>query len=391
MFMCTHANQGTGYARSAAHIVNYLADQPDTEVVYYAFQNYKEQAIKDRFIDPRIRFVDAIELDPVSPKGFGDAGIVPTFAQEKPDILFIYNDISVCESILKILGTISTQVVLFLDLVYPWEDTQRFEYLRQRVDLCYVLTQSWKDHMVGDLGWDSDKIVPFHLGVDFEKIDTIDSKIAKKKIGFEPDDFIVLNLNRNSYRKQWCTTIKAWIKFWIDNNMNKKIKLFIGCLLVTDDGYDIGELIRIECMKHNLDPNVVMVENIFINPMPLTATDAYINLLYAACDVGVNTCCGEGYGLISLEHAFHGKPQIVPGIPSVKEVVGEISIVIEPVTWMSRFESHGGEIAINDYRAFAAALSDIYLTPDNLAGTRTEFVKRTCDWATNLKVLDILY
>ena len=75
-------------------------------------QNYKGQEIKDRFIDPRIRFVDAIELDPHAPKGFGDAGIVPTFEKEKPDILFIYNDISVCESILKILGNISCKIVL---------------------------------------------------------------------------------------------------------------------------------------------------------------------------------------------------------------------------------------------------------------------------------------
>ena len=48
MFMCTHANQGTGYARSAAKMVNYLVDKPDTDVVYYAFQNYKGQEINDR-------------------------------------------------------------------------------------------------------------------------------------------------------------------------------------------------------------------------------------------------------------------------------------------------------------------------------------------------------
>ena len=38
-FMCTHCNQGTGYARSANKITNFLADQDDVEVVYYAFQN----------------------------------------------------------------------------------------------------------------------------------------------------------------------------------------------------------------------------------------------------------------------------------------------------------------------------------------------------------------
>ena len=82
-FMCTHPNQGTGYARVANKLTNYLASLPGVEVVYYAFQNFKGQEIKDRFIDPRIRFYDAMELDPESPKGFGDKGIVTTLETEK--------------------------------------------------------------------------------------------------------------------------------------------------------------------------------------------------------------------------------------------------------------------------------------------------------------------
>jgi hypothetical protein len=100
-FMCTHPNQGTGYARVANKITNYLADIPGVEVVYYAFQNYLGQDIKDRFIDPRIKFYDALELDSESPKGFGDNGIVPTIIEEKPDVLFLYNDLSVTSLILE--------------------------------------------------------------------------------------------------------------------------------------------------------------------------------------------------------------------------------------------------------------------------------------------------
>jgi hypothetical protein len=393
--MCTHANQGTGYARSAAKMVNYLVDKPNTDVVYYAFQNYKGQEINDRFIDPRIRFVDALELDPDAPKGFGDAGIVPTFKKENPDILFIYNDISVCEAILKMLGNVSCKIVLFLDLVYPWEDVNRFEYLRSKVDLCYVLAQSWKDHMVNDLGWDSDKIVPFHLGVDFDKFKNIETTLAKKELELSPDDFVVLNLNRNSYRKQWCTTIKAWFKFWVDNDMNPRIKLFIGCLLSTDDGYDIRELIKVECMKYKIDVNIVSNNNIFINPRPLTSTDEYVNLLYAGCDVGINTCCGEGYGLISVEHALHGKPQVVAGVPAVKEVIGPVSYVVEPNIWvtMSKFESHGGEIALFDFNIFSNILTNLFLKKEDniLIKKRIEFIKENCNWEKNLKVLDSIY
>jgi hypothetical protein len=368
-----------------------LVNVPDTDLVYYAFQNYPGQTIDDRFIDPRVRFVDAIELDPVSPKGFGDNGILPTFNQERPDVLFIYNDIAVCDAILKLVSPAECKVVLFLDLVYPWEDINRFEYLRTKVDLCYVMTNSWKTHMVHDLGWESDKILTLHLGTDIENIPAVDSKKAKAELGFKETDFIVLNLNRNSYRKQWCVTIKAWFKFWMDNGMSPDIKLFVGCSLITDDGYDIYGLIKIECMKHNLDFDLITRKHIFINSNPTSASDTYVRRLYAACDVGVNTCCGEGYGLISIEHALYGKPQIVSGLPSTLEVCEEVAIFVEPELWtsMSRFESHGGEIAVFDYTKFADALGLVYNnkhTPVNL-----DFIKRTCDWNSNLKVLDAIY
>ncbi len=93
-FMCTHCNQGTGYARVANKLVNHLASLPGVEVVYYAFQNYKGQEIKDRFIDPRIRFYDAMELDPSAEGGFGDAGILPSIIKEKPDVCPLYDMMS---------------------------------------------------------------------------------------------------------------------------------------------------------------------------------------------------------------------------------------------------------------------------------------------------------
>ena len=131
-FMCTHCIQGTGYARVSNKITNYLAKIPGIEVVFYAFQNYKGQEITDRFIDPRIRFYDAIEIDPDSPKGFGDKGIVPTLRKEKPDILFIYNDLMVTNSIMGLIpeDAMPSKKYVYLDLVYPWEPLCQFSKLK---------------------------------------------------------------------------------------------------------------------------------------------------------------------------------------------------------------------------------------------------------------------
>ena len=45
-----------------------------------------------------------------------------------------------------------------------------------------------------------------------------------------------------------------------------------------------------------------------------------LNIIYNACDVGVNTCKGEGHGLVNHEHAACGVAQIVPNHTSCKEI-----------------------------------------------------------------------
>ena len=364
-FICTHANQGTGYGRTANQITNFLANH--YEVVFLAFQNYPGQAIEDRFIDARIWFIDAFKEDPDSPKGFGDKCIKPSFDAENPDILFLYNDLPVCESIIKLIDPPSTcKIVLYLDIVYPWEDIYRFEYLKTKVDLCFTFLDCWRHHMINDLGWDSKKVQVLKFGVDMNGFKLLDSATCKKEIGFQETDFIVLNLNRNSYRKQWCVTIKSFMEFLEMNNFNSRIKLLCVCILKTDDGYDIGQLIDIECMKRKLDSTSIKNNHFFSTFKPLHAPENYINKLYNACDVGMNTCCGEGFGLTTAEHACFGKPQIVSGVPALRETLGNtFAHIIEPTctTTMSRFENHGGEIAHFNPSDFAMALHSVYNAP----------------------------
>lgn len=362
-FACTHANQGTGYGRISNKLSNFLVDH--YEVVFLAFQNYPGQAIEDRFIDPRIRFIDALKEDPESPKGFGDKCIKRNFDAEKPDILFLYNDLPVCEAIVKLIDPpAECKVVLYLDIVYPWEDIYRFEYLKSKTHLCYTFLDCWASHMVEDLGWDPKRVKVLKHGVDMDRFEILDSDVCKQELGFSANDYLVLNLNRNSYRKQWCVTIKAFIEFLVMNTFDPRIKLLCGCLLKTDDGYDIVQLIDIECMKRKLDPDVIKNNHIFTTFKVLHASDSYINKLYNACDVGLNTCCGEGFGLTTAEHACFGKPQIVAGVPALRETLGNFAHVVEPaiISTMSRFENHGGEIAHFNPTDFAKALHDVYHT-----------------------------
>jgi hypothetical protein len=360
-FMCTHCNQATGYARVANKLTNHLAALPGVEVVYYAFQNYPGQHVEDRFIDPRIRFIDALVEDPVSPKGFGDLGIKKHIDLEQPDVLFLYNDLPVCCAILKMLPDLRARIVTYLDIVYPYEDLERYEYLRSRVDTCLVFLECWRRHLVDDLGWDQSRVHVLEHGVD--NVAEMDHGVAKEKAGFKASDFVVLNLNRNSYRKQWATTIQAFMAFLVRNKFDPQIKLMCGCLPVTEDGYDINQLIDIECRRLKVDPAPVKQNHFFINPMAMRSSEEFINVLYNAADVGLNTCCGEGFGLTNMEHACVGRFQIVSGVPAFKETLANHdAILIEPKVWtiMSRFESHGGDIAVFEPMDFANALDYVY-------------------------------
>jgi hypothetical protein len=391
-FMCTHSNQGTGYARVANKITNYLADLPGVEVVYYAFQNFKGQEIKDRFIDPRIKFYDAIEMDPVSPRGFGDKGIVPAIIEEKPDVLFLYNDMMVTKSLMELIPPECMPPVkyVYLDIVYPWQDPGIYDQLKSyNFDQIFVFLECWKRHLIDDIGFDKNVVSVMKHGIDFERFVDVPQEEAKKRLGFKSDDYLVVNMNRNSYRKCWGITISAFLEFLKRQNMNPSIKLFCGCMPKTDDGVDIRKVIIIECAKRKMDTTKVLNEHIFLNPRPLHLTDSQVNDVYNAGDVGLNTGHGEGFGLTTTEHIYFGRPQIVSGVPALKEILGENAHIVEPKLWMqvTEQEKHGGDLAIVDASEFADYLEYCYNNRDDRPDVR-ELLKREYNWENVYKVLD---
>src|SRR4030095_984294 len=56
-----------------------------------------------------------------------------------------------------------------------------------------------------------------------------------------------------------------------------------------------------------------LTDRVTLNPFGnRIVSDDELNLLYNACDVGINTAMGEGWGLVSCEHGAAGAAQIVP-------------------------------------------------------------------------------
>jgi glycosyltransferase involved in cell wall biosynthesis len=392
LFFGVHPLHSSGYSRVANKITNHLASIPGIEVVFFAFQDYKGQRITDRFVDPRIKFYDAMEIDPKSPLGFGDNAILPCVVEEKPDAIFIYNDMNVVRDLMRLipLEHIPPKKYLYLDIVYPWQNIDTFEILKEYdFDRIWTFLDCWRDHMVNDLKFDPLKVTTMIHGIDFDCFVDIPKEDAKVSRGFKPDDFLVVNMNRNSARKMWQTTIKAFLELLERENMNPRIKLFCGCVSFHKDGFDIGMVLRSECLRRGMDVDKVCFHHVFVNSKALYLTDTEVNEMYNAGDVGISTTRGEGFGLTPVEHMCLNRPQIVTGIPSLKETMGPYAHFVEPKLWLSVGESepHDGEAAVCDYREFADHLQYCFKNPDEFPDAR-EYLKERYSWENAYKVLD---
>ena len=142
-----------------------------------------------------------------------------------------------------------------------------------------------------------------------------DKKECRKELGIKEDIFIVFNGNRNQFRKRIDITIAAFAKFAKDKP-DTQLYLHMG---KKDQGWDIMNLFDREMKRNKLDPNNRIILTADVEGPPSVDVDM-LNTIYNAADVGINTCKGEGWGLVSFEHAACNVAQVVPGHTSCKEI-----------------------------------------------------------------------
>lgn len=116
------------------------------------------------------------------------------------------------------------------------------------------------------------------------------------------DSFIVLNANRNQPRKRLDITLRAFKMFAENKPANVGIYMHSG---IRDAHIDTIEL----CAKLELHDRLIVTT---LDTKPLQVPEKFLNTIYNATDVGINTSLGEGWGLCSMEHGVTGAPQIVP-------------------------------------------------------------------------------
>ena len=377
LFYATYPTQFNGYAKVANILSNFLADN-DYEVYYFGISNF-EGANVERYIDPRIKLIDVLkEEKAIGSSEIYGVDIIEKFLEEiKPDLFFIYNDLIVTNRLFLALNQYAPflekmfKTYVYIDLVYPFERLDFVEHMNRYSDKLFVFSELWKQNLISmDIPEEKIHILPH--GFITHKFYKVNKETARKKLGLPEDGFLVLNTNRNSYRKALDITIASFLRFYkkVKNNTTEDDtlqtpKLIFNCQLKEVAGYDLLSVIKTECKILELDYNDIVFNTIFAYKNNLS--DEQINYLYNASDVGMNTCIGEGFGLCSMEHAGLDVPQLASGVGGLRDIFGpiikDLPILISPssVSYVSNLQDeHGGYVMHCNADDFTGALEVIY-------------------------------
>lgn len=365
-----------GYSKIINKMTNYLATKDDLEIVMFTVNYTESLCIKNNYVDPRIKL---IPHSPPEDFGFAEAG--EHIKREKPDYVMIYACVSMIHNYMNFIDE-SQKVFVYLDMCQKWAKTLIFQKIKSRIFHWFTFLNCWRDHMVNDQHIDPERVSVIEHGINFEEFD--------ENVTRYPDfeNFTVINMNRNALRKEWNTTLSAFIEFISRHDYDPSLKLFISAGVNGLDQYvDIEHHVYIEFMKRGLD-YMNYTKNFIINSKPLRLSKEELNSIYCTADVGINTCCSEGFGLTSVEHAYFNKPQILTDIPTFRDTLGDNAIYVKPkVTTLYTGNSKlNGEVAILDYMDVADAIDKCYKERPTF-NTRDYIVKRF-SWKNVYKQID---
>lgn len=276
---------------------------------------------------------------------YGYDQIVPLIDQIKPDVIFLLYDIPYQTPYLRELrkatplpkvvmyspvesGPIAPELMRELDGVARYvlytnygcrEIAASLETVRQEKPAF-----AFPELEVIPHGVDTDRFYP--LGDDDEARRLEARRAMKLDDAEHRDAFIVLNANRNMPRKRIDLTIQGFAEFAKDKPANVKLYLHMA---TQDTGWNVIALAK----RHGIYDRLIMTRADNVAP---DFSDEQMNMLYNACDVGITTTTGEGWGMVAFEHAATRAAQIVPRHTAFEELWQGAAEFVDPVmklTW----------------------------------------------------------
>ncbi|MGA0212272.1 MAG: glycosyltransferase family 4 protein [Flavobacteriaceae bacterium] len=298
----------TGFARVTENVLPYFKDKYEIHVLGCNWHGDHTPLSQEYFLYPASnRF---------QPAPFGEDKIREMVERIKPDIVFTINDSWIINEQWRRIQDLRDQLKFKFVGYYPMDSYEWYGGLLDTMNewdvaICYT---EFGAHETIRAGCKVPISVVPH-GMTPEQFHPKDKLECRKALNLNPDDFIVFNGNRNQFRKRMDITISAFAKFAKDKP-DAKLYMHMG---LKDQGWDIMPLFHREMTRQGLDPNNRIIMSAPTHNGPNVPVDV-LNTIYNAVDVGVNTCKGEGWGLVNFEHAACRVAQIVPDHTSCKEI-----------------------------------------------------------------------
>lgn len=301
---------------------------------------------------------------------FGVNRLAPMIAEHRPQLVFLLNDLWILADSMRALEEVADlpPIVLYcpVETVEPeplrhMSRAQRFvvytETARRQVELAVAEIRRrdpgffFPPVEVIPHGVDTGTFHPLHTNL--ETGWTPEGRAEVRRRAYRSDDFrdafLVLNANRNQPRKRIDLTLEGFARFAQGKPDNVRLHLHMG---LEDLGWHLPALAE----RHGVAERLILSTR--SRSMPGIREDE-LNLIYNACDVGLNTATSEGWGLVSFEHAATGAAQIVPDHSVLGELWRGRAEMMAPCLTLVDPTTQGEESYV-DPEAVAAALERLY-------------------------------
>jgi glycosyltransferase involved in cell wall biosynthesis len=347
MLVSTHLHQFTGYSKVAHNIVNELVKNPWLSMIHYGFQKHAQIPEDFRPYPPSVEVIDAASLEKPTAQGFGFQALPEVIRRKEPDVVMIYNDMSVVarflEEIRKSAIPRTFKIWVYIDQVYNTQLQMYLDILNRDADRVFAFTPFWKQ-CLKDQGITRPMDIILH-GFDNKKFFPVPRELVRKNMGLPLESFVFLNLNRNQPRKRYDILITAFVEL-IAKYPTKPIFLLCICDKGEKGGWWIFELFQRELKLRGISVEQ-FGGRLMLSSSDMNFKDEDINMFYNAVDAGISTADGEGWGLCHFEQMGVGVPQVVPNIGGFKEFCTPTNTVLVKPTvryyMPTAFSPVGGE------------------------------------------------
>jgi glycosyltransferase involved in cell wall biosynthesis len=292
---------------------------------------------------------------------YGKSRFVEMLAKVEPDVVVMLNDANI-----------------ILDQLYdnPW-DTEKI-LLRYRPILSYIPVDGHNRPPAWDLvskisepvamskfgqeqlpgsslvyhGVDTDLFYPVSVkqpATTSTGVVVTSKKEAKQALGYSPDSFLVLRVDRNSGRKDYAASWKALVPVM---KRHSDIIVHFHCKVNDSFGTELESVFA-------RDPET---QNRFFTPQFLSGSMGFaqpdLNVLYNAADLFISNSRGEGFGLTLAEALACEVPVIAQNISAIPEVVGPGGVLVDPERELT--VPSGEDQWLSDIGAFSDAIEHLY-------------------------------